>query len=64
MTRFFFKKIKREQLLRMTDKVSYLLRKIVVGLLIFVVCSQILLQNEKVRHWVTGVDQWEGTRLN
>ncbi|WP_141501032.1 hypothetical protein [Paenibacillus luteus] len=54
----------RKQLVRLADEVSAILRKIIITLLILLICSQALLQNNAVRHWLTGVDQWEGTRLN
>ncbi|WP_139994654.1 hypothetical protein [Paenibacillus paridis] len=58
------KKKSRKRLVRLTDEVSAVLRKIIITLLILLFCSQALLQNNAVRHWLTGVEQWEGTRLN
>lgn len=60
----FTKNRSRKQLLRLTEEVSSVLRKIIITLLILLVCSQAALQNNVVRHWLTGVDRWEGTRLN
>lgn len=60
----FTKKRSRKQLLQLTEEVSSVLRKIIITLLILLVCSQVALQNNVVRHWLTGVDRWEGTRLN
>ncbi|MGM0880493.1 MAG: hypothetical protein ACQEXQ_05555 [Bacillota bacterium] len=60
----FTKKRTRKQLLQLTEEVSSVLRKIIITLLILLVCSQAALQNNFVRHWLTGVDRWEGTRLN
>lgn len=60
----FTKKRSRKQLLQLTEEVSSVLRKIIITLLILLVCSQAALQNNVVRHWLTGVDRWEGTRLN
>ncbi|RCW51135.1 hypothetical protein [Paenibacillus prosopidis] len=60
----FTKKRSRKQLLQLTEEVSTVLRKIIITLLILLVCSQAALQNNVVRHWLTGVDRWEGTRLN
>jgi hypothetical protein len=59
-----FKKRSRKQMLKLTEDVSSVLRKIIITLVILLVCSQAALQNDAVRHWLTGVDQWEGTRLN
>ncbi len=64
MRRQVFKIRNRKQLLRLTDEVSAILRKIIITLLILLVCSQAALQNDTVRHLLTGVDRWEGTRLN
>ncbi|NIK77561.1 cell division protein FtsX [Paenibacillus castaneae] len=65
MTRISSKKYKnRKQLLQQTEQISKLLRKIITILLILLLCSQALLQFNTVRHWVTGVDEWEGTHLN
>ncbi|WP_424766094.1 hypothetical protein [Paenibacillus sp. sgz302251] len=58
------RKRKRKQLLHLTDEVTAILRRIIISLLILLVCSQAALQNHTIRHWLTGVDQWEGTRLN
>ncbi|MDQ8735479.1 hypothetical protein [Paenibacillus sp. LHD-38] len=58
------KKRSRNQMLKLTDDVSAVLRKIIITLVILLVCSQAALQNNVVRHWLTGVDQREGTRLN
>ncbi|WP_419873771.1 hypothetical protein [Candidatus Pristimantibacillus sp. PTI5] len=58
------KKRSRNQILKLTDDVSSVLRKIIITLVILLVFSQAALQNNAVRHWLTGVDQWEGTRLN
>ncbi|OBZ17813.1 MULTISPECIES: hypothetical protein [Bacillales] len=60
----FRQKRSRKQMLKLTEEVSGVLRKIIIGLVILLVCSQAALQNNTVRHWLTGVDQWEGTRLN
>jgi hypothetical protein len=60
----FTKKRSRKQLLQLTEEVSSVLRKIIITLLILLVCSQAALQNNVVRNWLTGVDRWEGTRLN
>ncbi|MNE81167.1 hypothetical protein D3C80_1777970 [compost metagenome] len=51
-------------MLRLTDEVSAILRKIVIILLILLACSQLALQNDMVRRLVTGVEKWEGDRLN
>lgn len=60
----FGKKRSRKKWLNLTDEVSRILRKMIITLLILLVCSQAALQNNAVRHWLTVVDQWEGTRLN
>lgn len=62
--RIFGKKRSRKKWLKLTEEVSNVLRKIIITLLILLVCSQAALQNNAIRHWLTGVDQWEGTRLN
>lgn len=60
----FFKKRSRKQMLKLTEDVSSVLRKLIITLVILLVFTQAALQNNAVRHWLTGVDQWEGTRLN
>jgi hypothetical protein len=64
LQRLLRKKRSRKQMLNLTEEVSSVLRKIIIGLIILLVFSQAALQNNAVRHWLTGVDQWEGTRLN
>jgi hypothetical protein len=64
LQRLLRKKRSRKQMLNLTEEVSSVLRKIIIGLIILLVFSQTALQNNAVRHWLTGVDQWEGTRLN
>lgn len=49
-----------EHLTRVSDAVSRRLINIAVLLLIAVVLSQMLLQSDSVRQWVTGVDRMEG----
>ncbi|WP_169081838.1 hypothetical protein [Paenibacillus sp. PL91] len=64
LQRLFRKKRSRKQMLNLTEEVSNVLRKIIIGFIILLIFSQAALQNNTVRHWLTGVDQWEGTRLN
>lgn len=64
LQRLFRKKRSRKQMLNLTEEVSSVLRKIIIGFIILLIFSQAALQNNTVRHWLTGVDQWEGTRLN
>ncbi|OMF35183.1 hypothetical protein BK133_10740 [Paenibacillus sp. FSL H8-0548] len=54
----------RKRLIKWTDEISSIIKKIIITLVILLVCSQAALQNNSVRLWLTGVDQWEGTRLN
>jgi cell division protein FtsX len=57
-------KYKRMQLVKLADKISGIIRRIIIVCIILLIFSQAALQNNAVRHWLTGVDQWEGTRLN
>ncbi|WP_337101767.1 hypothetical protein [Paenibacillus sp. YIM B09110] len=57
------KKKSKKQMIKLSDEVSAFLKKMIITLLILVVCSQAALQNDMIRHWLTGVDRWEGTRL-
>ncbi|MUT65505.1 hypothetical protein [Paenibacillus sp. NEAU-GSW1] len=43
------------------DAVSSKLAKLAILLLIAVVLSQIALQNDGIRRWISDVDRWEGT---
>ena len=52
----------RKQLLQLAHNISSILRIILIMLLIVIVVSQIALQNNTIRHWLTGVDRWEGAR--
>lgn len=58
------KKTNRKKMIKLTDEVSSVLKKIIITLVILLVCSQAALQNDTVRYWLTGVDQWEGTHMN
>ena len=60
----YYKIKSRRQLLQLADLITVSLRKLLIVLLILIICSQALLQNETIRHWITGVDQEEGIRLN
>jgi len=62
--KFLTKRRNRKQLLRLSDEVSAVLRKMIITMLILLVFSQVALQNNEIRQWLTGVDRWEGTRLN
>lgn len=62
--KFLTKRRTRKQLLLLSEEVSAVLRKMIITLLILLVCSQVALQNNEIRQWLTGVDRWEGTRLN
>lgn len=53
----------RRRLIRMTDRISRLLRVAAILLLAALILSQIALRNESVRHWLTSAAKWEGTRL-
>ncbi|MFX3633508.1 MAG: hypothetical protein ACE3L7_24465 [Candidatus Pristimantibacillus sp.] len=50
-----------KRLKEMLDAVSGRLGMIVIMLLLAVVLSQIVLQNDFMRLWLTGIDRWEGT---
>ncbi|MDQ0058216.1 hypothetical protein [Paenibacillus harenae] len=50
-------------MIKLSDEVSAVLKKIIISLLILLVCSQAALQNDTIRHWLTGVDRWEGISL-
>lgn len=62
--KFLTKRRTRKQLLQLSEEVSAVLRKMIITLLILLVFSQVALQNNEIRQWLTGVDRWEGTRLN
>ena len=52
---------------RMADKadaVSLWLGRLVAILLVLLVLSQALLQNDTVRLWLTNAERWEGIRLD
>ncbi|MGO4544237.1 hypothetical protein AB4Z29_05530 [Paenibacillus sp. 2TAB23] len=64
LKKWFFRKKNTDAMIKLTDEVSAVLRKIIIMLVILLVCSQAALQNHAVRQWLTGVDQREGVRLN
>ncbi|CAM4502349.1 hypothetical protein FHS16_004494 [Paenibacillus endophyticus] len=64
LKKWFSRKKNTDTMIKLTDEVSAILRKIIITLVILLVCSQAALQNHAVRHWLTGVDQREGVRLN
>lgn len=53
----------RQALLRLTDVISRLLQNAVIVLLILLLLSQLVIQNDTIRGLVTSADRWEGTRL-
>ncbi|MCA0754440.1 hypothetical protein KP806_05215 [Paenibacillus sp. N4] len=57
-------KSNRKQLIRLTDEVSSVLKKVIIFLLILLACSQAALQNDWVRQLLTSVDKWEGEPLS
>ncbi|WP_138753476.1 hypothetical protein [Paenibacillus sinopodophylli] len=59
-----FRNIGRSEWVDLTDEVCAILRKIIIIFVILLIISQAALQNQAVRHWLTGVDQREGTRMN
>ncbi|WP_238190327.1 hypothetical protein [Paenibacillus sp. L3-i20] len=58
------KKRSRKELLKLSDIVTGLLRKAVIVLLLLAFLTQIAVQNDTIRNWLTSADRWEGTRLN
>lgn len=48
---------------QLLDHVSHRFGRIAIMLLLAVVLSQIVLQNDFIRLWITGIDRWEGTAL-
>lgn len=50
-----------KRLKQMLDVVSGRIGMIVIMLLLAVILSQIVLQNDYMRLWLTGIDRWEGT---
>lgn len=50
-----------EELKKQMDAVSKRLAKAALILIIGVILSQFLLQNDTIRHWLTDVERWEGT---
>ncbi|MBH5317982.1 hypothetical protein I6N90_09210 [Paenibacillus sp. GSMTC-2017] len=54
----------REQLMKFTESATRILRNVVIILLLLAFLSQIALQNDTIRNWLTSADRWEGTRLN
>lgn len=53
----------RKQFIQVADAVSHVLRAAIIVLLILIVISQMAIQNDTIRHWLTDVDRLEGTRL-
>ncbi|RIX53464.1 hypothetical protein D3P08_08460 [Paenibacillus nanensis] len=56
--------IRRCDLLKLSDRFSKLLLQLVIALLILVLMSQVALQNDIIRGFMTSADRWEGTPLN
>lgn len=59
-----FNCIRRNDLLKLSDRFSKLLLQLVIALLILVLMSQVALQNDRIRGFMTSADRWEGTPLN
>lgn len=53
-----------KRLAEWSDKVGRRLLKVVAVLLIMMVLTQLSMQNDIVRHFLTSADRWEGTPLN
>ncbi|MFC4777538.1 hypothetical protein ACFO9Q_12140 [Paenibacillus sp. GCM10023252] len=53
----------KQSFLLLSDEVSRILRRIILTLLVVAAMSQMALQNEQIRYWVTSVDRLEGTKL-
>jgi hypothetical protein len=51
---------KRKRLIRLHDTIGAILGKIAIVLVILLICAQGALQNESVRHLLSGADRWEG----
>lgn len=54
----------KDDMLRLANGISKLLLRAVLALLILLLISQLALQNDTIRGFVTSADRWEGTRLN
>ncbi|MCR2803038.1 hypothetical protein [Paenibacillus soyae] len=54
----------REEVLKLANAIGKLLARAALALLILMLLSQLALQNEMIRGFVTSADRWEGTRLN
>ncbi|WP_168119178.1 hypothetical protein [Paenibacillus sp. HB172176] len=52
------------RLLLLIDAISGHLKKTVILLLVLLLISQMLLQADSFRHWLTSANRWEGTLLN
>lgn len=65
MSRFrLLKWLEETELIRLSDSIARLLRYTVIALLLLVILSQLLIQNDRIRSFITSADRWEGTRLN
>lgn len=51
----------RHKLLFRIDSISNWLKAAVIVLLLLMLLSQIAMQNDIIRHALTGVEKWEGT---
>ncbi|MDQ6418257.1 hypothetical protein RB620_02285 [Paenibacillus sp. LHD-117] len=54
----------RDHFVEWSDRFSRWLLRAVIILIALIALSQLAIQNDAIRHFLTSADRWEGTRLS